>query len=53
MSAFSVYSAPPPGCAIRLTPLPPALAQQRYLQRFETLAAATGLDAGGGAFSSE
>ena len=51
--ARELFGAPPPGCAIRLTPLPPALAQQRYLQRFETLAAATGLDAGGGAFSSE
>ena len=51
--ARELFGSPPPDCTIRLTPLPPALAQQRYLQRFETLAAATGLEAGGGAFSSE
>ena len=51
--ARELFGSPPPDCTVRLTPLPPALAQQRYLQRFETLAAATGLDAGGGAFSSE
>jgi len=51
--ARELFGSPPPGCAIRLSPLPPAQAQMRYLQRFDTLAAATGLDTGGGAFSSE
>ena len=51
--AADLFGDPPAGVAVLLTPLPPGEAQTRYLQRFETLSSAIGLDAAGVAFSSE
>ena len=51
--AADVFGDPPAGVTVLLTPLPPGEAQTRYLQRFETLSSAIGLDAAGVAFSSE
>lgn len=53
VEARDLFGAPPPGFNLRIVPLAPAQAQLRYLQRFETLASAMGLDAGGVAFTSE
>lgn len=41
--ALSFFGAPPPGYDLIIDPLPPALAQERYLERYRVLAGAIGL----------
>ncbi len=47
------FGRPPAGYELRIEPLSPSQAQARFLQRFATLAEATGLDAPNLAFSTE
>jgi uncharacterized protein len=51
--ADALFGPPPPGYTLHVDPLPPAAAQQRYLQRFHTLSAAAGFEPGMGAFHTE
>lgn len=51
--ADALFGPPPPGYHPILDPLPPSLAQTRYLQRFHTLSAAAGFEPGMGAFHTE
>jgi 5'-deoxynucleotidase YfbR-like HD superfamily hydrolase len=44
--ALTLFGAPPPGYGLVIEPLAPAAAQARYLDRFRTLAEATGLACG-------
>jgi len=51
--ALAFFGSPPEGYGLVIEPLPPAAAQARYLERFRTLAEATGLTPSQAAFDTE
>ncbi len=51
--ALGFFGAPPEGYDLVIDPLPPSQAQQRYMDRYHVLAAATGAEAGPDAWHTE
>jgi len=51
--AARLFGRPPPGYVLTIDPLPPAIAQTRYVDRFRVLGEATGLIADDAAFDTE
>jgi hypothetical protein len=51
--ALRFFGRPPPGYALRIEPLPPAIAQERYVHRHHTLSEAAGFAKVAAAFETE
>ena len=51
--SLEFFDAPPPGYSLRIDPLPPSLAQARYLQRYHILSEAAGFATSDQAYDTE
>ena len=51
--SLEFFGAPPPGYSLRIDPLPPSLAQARYLQRYHILSEAAGFATSDQAYDTE